>query len=195
MKQRFVVLGLHKDFVYQRGEIVDKLWIYYFKPDLSNSRLFKGFILTKLDCFGQFDFSDFEQVPGIYNFDYSVVQSQPVLKSVEFVEGFSISEVDDSLLIISAKPAEFETEDKQVKKGISCTYIDSTGYMDSSTMIGYIPSKGWCDKLNLNLFPQVPAYYSVSLGHFNNRRGEAVIKISEPKIVRPFQPVLNQQAA
>lgn len=187
MKQTFIVLGLERDSVYEKKDYVDKFWVYYFKPDLSNSRLFKGFTLTKLDCHGILDFSDFETVPGVYSFDYSIVKSQPILKSVSFLEEFPILEVPDTLLVFSAKPTEFETEDGQLKKGINCSYIDSSGYQESSDMIGFIPSKGWCDKLNFNLFPQVPAYYSATLGHYNNRKGQSVIKIAEPKFVQPFQ--------
>lgn len=187
MKQTFVVLGLEKESKYQAGQMIDKLWVYYFKPDLANSRLFKGFTVTKLDCHGLLDFADFEEVPGIYSFDYSIVKSQPILKDISFVEAFAITEVEDSLLVFSAKPAEFETDEGELKKGINCVYVDSSGHMETSTMIGFIPSKGWCDKLNFSLFSQVPAYYSATLGHFNNRKGEAVVKIAEPKFMQPFQ--------
>lgn len=186
MKQTFIVLGLEKASQYFNGEYIDKFWVYYFKPDRSDSRLFKGFTLTKLDCHGLLDFSDFEQVPGVYEFDYSIVKSQPILKNISFVEAFPIVEVQDTLLFFSAKPSEFETEEGLLKKGVNCTYIDSSGYMETSDMMGYIPSKGWCDKLNMNLFPTIPAYYSATLGHYNNRKGQAVIKIADPKFVQPF---------
>jgi hypothetical protein len=195
MKDRFVILGLQKESVYKLGEIVDKFWVYYFKPEHSNSRLFKGYVLTRSDCQGILDFSEFEDLPGIYNCEYSIAKSEPVFKSVSLVEPFSIPEVEDTLLIFSARPAEFQTEDKQLKKGINCNYIDSSGFMETSNMLGYIPSKAWCDKLNFNIFPQVPAYYSVSLSHVNNRKGEAIVKISEPKMVRPFQPTKDTNQA
>lgn len=64
MQQKFIVLGIEQESKYEKGEIVEKLWVHYFKPDLSDTRLFKGFNITKIDVRGVLSVDDFEQSTG-----------------------------------------------------------------------------------------------------------------------------------
>lgn len=76
---------------------------------------------------------------------------------------------------------------------MNCYYIDPTGRMETSEMSGYIPSRAWIDKGVIASFPQIPAYYSVgNITHTRDKRGEAIIKFSNPSMTHGYSREIQQ---